>query len=108
MESSIRRESERRGRRAKQPELGGHARQADLREEVSVDEEHGNRIAVTPGEIRIGIDVNDVPFVRPVPEEQVNFPAHLVAEVAAGARKERQADHTNSVAVWGVRATRRT
>ena len=101
-------ERDRRSRDPEQPELRGEPRQPDLREQMSVDEEDGDRIAIAPREICVGIDVDDVPFVRPVREERIDFPPHLVAEMAAGAREQHQPDHAGSGGVWGERATRRT
>src|SRR2546429_9347628 len=104
---SVRRsERDRRSRDPEESELRGEPRQPDLREEMSVDEEDGNRVAVAAREVRIGVDVDDVPLVRPIRQESVDLPPHLVAEVATGSREERQLDHAGSV--WGARATRRT
>ena len=101
-------ERDRRSRDPEQPELRGEPRQPDLREEMSVDEEDGNRIAIAERELCVGIDVDDVPFVRSIPEECVDFAPHFVAEMAARAREQRQLDHADSLGIWGERATRTT
>ena len=75
---------------------------------MSVDEEDWDLIAIPAREICVGIDVDDVPFVRPVREEAIDFPPHLVAEMAARAGEQHQPDHAGSGGGWGERATRRT
>jgi hypothetical protein len=75
---------------------------------VSVDEEHRNRVAVAARELGIGIDVHDLPLVRLPGEQSVDLAAHLLAEVTARSRHQRQPDHAVSADDSGARTTLRT
>ena len=77
------------------PEAGRRG-QPGLREETSVDEQDGDRIAPAAGKLRFRIHVDHLPIAAHVPEEGVDPPPHFFAETAARPREEPQANQTSS------------